>query len=76
MLVNWLESRKFMPIPFPPINYKHDTKLLVLCLERLREAYSVKNRLNQAQREELTLIEQAYDNPHETLARVKRHLLS
>ena len=48
MLVNWLESRKFMPIPFPPINYKHDTKLLVLCLERLREDYSVKNRLNQA----------------------------
>jgi pre-mRNA-processing factor 8 len=24
--VHWLESRKFSPIPFPPLNYKHDTK--------------------------------------------------
>jgi pre-mRNA-processing factor 8 len=31
----------------------------------LKEAYSVKGRLNQSQREELALIEQAYDNPHE-----------
>ncbi|GBE78446.1 hypothetical protein SCP_0113350 [Sparassis crispa] len=49
--VHWLESRKFSPIPFPPLNYKHDTKLLVLALEKLKEAYSVK--------EELALIEQA-----------------
>ena len=48
-----------------PLNYKHDTKLLVLALEKLKEAYSVKGRLNQSQREELALIEQAYDNPHE-----------
>lgn len=60
----------------PPINYKHDTKLFVLALERLKEAYSVKSRLNQSQREELALIEQAYDNPHEALSRVKRHLLT
>ena len=51
--VHWLESRRFAPIPFPPLNYKHDTKLLILALERLKEAYSVKNRLNQSQREEL-----------------------
>ena len=37
---------------------------------------SVKSRLNQSQREELGLIEQAYDNPHETLSRIKRHLLT
>ena len=42
--VHWLESRKFSPIPFPPINYKHDTKLLILCLERLKESYSAKTR--------------------------------
>ena len=71
-----LESRKFAPIPFPPLNYKHDTKLLILSLERLKEAYSVKSRLNQSQREELGLIEQAYDNPHEALSRIKRHLLT
>merc|ERR1719399_1092675 len=74
--VHWLESRKFSPIPFPPLSYKHDTKLLILALERLKEGYSVAVRLNQTQREELGLIEQAYDNPHEALSRIKRHLLT
>jgi len=74
--VHWLESRKFSPIPFPPLSYKHDTKLLVLALEKLKEAYSVHGRLNQGQREELALIEQAYDNPHECLSRIKRLLLT
>ncbi|CAJ1381669.1 unnamed protein product [Effrenium voratum] len=74
--VHWLESRKFTPIPFPPLNYKHDTKLLILALERLKEQYTVQTRLNQQQREELGLVEQAYDNPHEALSRIKRHLLT
>jgi pre-mRNA-processing factor 8 len=52
-MVHWLEARKFQPIPFPSVSYKHDTKILILALERLREAYSVKGRLNQSQREEL-----------------------
>ncbi|XP_010436193.1 PREDICTED: pre-mRNA-processing-splicing factor 8B-like [Camelina sativa] len=74
--VNWLESRKFSPISFPPLSYKHDTKLLILALERLKESYSAAVKLNQQQREELGLIEQAYDNPHEALMRIKRHLLT
>jgi pre-mRNA-processing factor 8 len=74
--VHWLESRKFSPIPFPSVSYKHDTKILILALERLRESYSVKGRLNQSQREELALIEQAYDSPGQTLARIKRFLLT
>ncbi|KAF2237123.1 putative pre-mRNA splicing factor [Viridothelium virens] len=74
--VHWLESRQFQPIPFPSVSYKHDTKILILALERLREAYSVKGRLNQSQREELALIEQAYDSPGTTLARIKRFLLT
>ena len=74
--VHWLESRKFAPIPFPPLSYKHDTKLLILALERLKEGFGLNNRLNQTQREELGLIEQAYDNPHEALSRIKRHLLT
>lgn len=74
--VHWLESRKFSPIPFPPLSYKHDTKLLILALERLKEAYAIKGRLNSNQREELGLIEQAYDNPHECLSRIKRLLLT
>lgn len=74
--VHWLESRKFSPIPFPSVSYKHDTKILILALERLRESYSVKGRLNQSQREELALIEQAYDSPGTTLERIKRFLLT
>jgi len=74
--VNWLASRKFSPIPFPPLNYKHDTKLLILALERMKEGYAVMVRLTQRQREELGLVEQAYDNPHEALSRIKRHLLT
>ncbi|KIW09573.1 pre-mRNA-processing-splicing factor 8, variant [Verruconis gallopava] len=74
--VHWLESRKFQPIPFPSVSYKHDTKILILALERLREAYSVKGRLNQSQREELALIEQAYDSPQSFLGRIKRYLLT
>ena len=74
--VHWLESRKFSPIPFPPLSYKHDTKLLVLALERLREGYQASVKLNSTQKEELGLIEQAYDNPHEALSRIKRHLLT
>uniref|UniRef100_A0A0N5BA01 MPN domain-containing protein n=1 Tax=Strongyloides papillosus TaxID=174720 RepID=A0A0N5BA01_STREA len=74
--VHWLESRRFSPIPFPPLNYKHDKKILILALEKLKESYSVKNRLNQAQREEIALIEHAYDNPHDALSRIKRHILT
>lgn len=69
--VHWLESRKYSCIPFPPLNYKHDTKLLILALERLKEQYVVAVRLNSSQREELGLVEQAYDNPHEALQRIK-----
>ncbi|CAI5756086.1 unnamed protein product [Candida verbasci] len=75
-MVHWLECRKFNPIPFPPISYKHDTKLLVLALENLKENYNANSKLNSAQREELALIEQAYDNPHECLARIKKFLLT
>ena len=74
--VNWLESRKFSPIPFPPLSYKHDTKLLILALERLKDGYAGVTRLTGPEREELALIEQAYDNPHEALSRIKRHLLT
>eukprot|EP00501_MAST-03F_sp_TOSAG23-6_P001556 GSMAST32.ASY1.ANO1.1620.1 assembled CDS len=58
--VHWLESRKFAPIPFPPL---------------LKEIYTTKHRLSSGEREELGLVELAYDNPHEALARIKRHML-
>lgn len=72
----WLELRKFVSIPFPPINYKHDTKILILALENLKEIYLGNQRLNAQEREELSLIEQAYDNPHEFLAQIKKFVLT
>ena len=75
-MVNWLESREFVPIPFPPINYKHDSKILILALENLKEAYQGNSRLNSQERQELSIIEQAYDNPHEFLANIKRTILT
>ncbi|KAH9912266.1 uncharacterized protein B0H18DRAFT_1127404 [Fomitopsis serialis] len=53
--------------------YKHNTKLLVLALEKLKEAYSVKGRLNQSQHQELALIDTlvsvfSKDNPQVLLS--------
>lgn len=75
-MVNWLESRNFVPIPFPPINYKHDSKILILALENLKEAYKGNGLLNDQEKQELSIIEQAYDNPHEFLANIKRTILT
>ena len=75
LIINWLEERKFSYIPFPPINYKHGIKLFNITLECLKESYSIKSRLNKTQREELGLIKQTYDNPHEILGRIKRIIL-
>ena len=72
--VHWLESRKFTPIPFPPLSYKHDTKLLILALEKMKEQYTVAVRLNQQQREELGLVEQVWSSrPLPNLASVSGH---
>lgn len=73
-MVHWLEGRRFQPISFPPPGYKHDAKLLTLALDSLKEQYLGNARLNLSQKEELTLIEQAYDTPHETLARIKKFI--
>ena len=67
-------ARWFYPVTATIVSSFQDFKLwfvlpfFVFC--------SVKSRLNQSQREELGLIEQAYDNPHEALSRIKRHLLT
>jgi pre-mRNA-processing factor 8 len=75
-LVNWFDIRRIFSIQFPSVNYKNDSKLLILALERLKDIFLiVSGRLNHFQKEELGFIEQAYDNPNECLARIKRHLL-
>ena len=73
---NWLESRQYTIIPFPPMQYKNDTKILILALESLRFGHDISQRMNQKLREELGLIENAHDNPHETLNRIKRHFFT
>ncbi|CCE61602.1 hypothetical protein TPHA_0A05280 [Tetrapisispora phaffii CBS 4417] len=75
-MVQWFDQRNFSPIPFPPLTYKNDTKILVLALENLKESYTSKAKLTAAEREELALIEDAYDHPHETLNRIKKYLLT
>ncbi|KAM3159448.1 MPN domain-containing protein [Lachancea thermotolerans] len=75
-MVDWLEQNNFSPVPFPPLTYKNDTKILVLALENLKNAFASKVRLNASEREELALIEEAYDNPHDTLNRIKKYLLT
>lgn len=74
-MAQWLEQRQFEAIPFPPVSNKNDNKILILALENLRDSYSSASRLNQTQREELALIEQAIDDPHEFLTRIKRSFL-
>lgn len=74
--VHWLESRNFQPIAFPPLSYKHDTKILILALDSLKEQYSGSTRLSSSEREELNLIEQAYDNPQAALIRIKKFILT
>ncbi|KIM54583.1 hypothetical protein SCLCIDRAFT_31017 [Scleroderma citrinum Foug A] len=68
--VHWLESQN------RPLSYKHNTKLLILALKRLKEVYSMKGCLNQSQHEELALIKQAYNIPHKCLSCVKCLLLT
>lgn len=76
MLVEWLEFMKFQYIPFPSVNYKHDTKIFVLALEKLREPFTIKSKLNQTQRQMLKIIEESFENPHEILAKIKKQLLT
>ena len=76
-IVHWLERKRFVPIPFPPMSYKHDTKLMIQALRRLKMAYGVTSRLNQNQRltqnqgKELGWIKQAYNNPSKASFRVQ-----
>ncbi|KAF7684116.1 Pre-mRNA-splicing factor 8 like protein [Astathelohania contejeani] len=79
LMKEYLEKRKITKILFPDnekYGEKHDHELLLLALEKLKETHSNKVRTNLAQREELTFIEEASDNPEETLIRIKKSLLT
>ena len=72
----WLSSQKFQPIPFPPVAYKHDMKILRLALEKLRENHGAPgSRTTSAARHEQLKIEEAFNNPQLTINAIKRKLL-
>ncbi|KAJ0236470.1 PROCN domain-containing protein [Hirschfeldia incana] len=71
---DWVKARNFPPIRFPKLSYKHDSELLSLVLDRLKESYSAD--VNHEQQEELRLIQQAYEKPVEALNRIKLDLLN
>ena len=71
-----LSSFLFLSLSSPTPTSSPPLSALCSPLSHPHPVCSVKSRLNQSQREELGLIEQAYDNPHETLSRIKRHLLT
>jgi pre-mRNA-processing factor 8 len=78
MMSHWLESRNFVPIKAPAVNYKHDTKILTLSLDKLKEQYinNTTSKITTAQRQELTLVQQGHDNVDETLKRIKSMILN
>ena len=48
----------------------------MLVLEHLKEIYSVQSKINQSQRDEWSLIEQSFNNPHEFLTRIKKSIIT
>lgn len=74
----WLLFWCLLDDPLQTSNCNDNRYVLIACFTfcYFHVFFSVKSRLNQSQREELGLIEQAYDNPHEALSRIKRHLLT
>ena len=65
--VHWLENSRFATIPCPHQAYNNDTKLLVVVLERQKEAST---RTLERRGEEHYLTEQAYDDCHKALSRM------
>ncbi|KAL0237114.1 hypothetical protein PCE1_000511 [Barthelona sp. PCE] len=74
--ISAIVTRFVDPVAFPPLTYTNDSKILVLAIEALKEQFVVKPVLNQREREELALIDRAFESPSETLNRIKRLLLT
>eukprot|EP00760_Papus_ankaliazontas_P008488 PhM_4_TR13843/c0_g1_i1/m.79014/K12856/PRPF8, PRP8; pre-mRNA-processing factor 8 len=77
LLGRWLANRHFQPIPFPPVHYKHGTKLLRLALDNLAlDQGDPKARSGAVSRDEKRLIEEAFDKPQETINKIMRILMT
>ena len=72
----WLSTQQFQQIPFPPVAYKHDMKILRIALEKLRENHGAPgSRTTSAARHEQLKIEEAFNNPQTTINGIKRKLM-
>ncbi|KNH06334.1 pre-mRNA-processing-splicing factor 8-like protein [Perkinsela sp. CCAP 1560/4] len=72
----WLSTQDFQQIPFPPVAYKHDMKILRLALDKLRENHGAPgSRTTSAAKHEQLKIEEAFNNPQTTINKIKRKLL-
>ena len=74
LAIQWLEARDFKPIDFPQLGHPYEMELLKLALDRLRSQHNIANRLTQEEREEEKRIEDAFDNPQETLSKIREAL--
>ena len=76
MVAQWLSNRHFQPIPFPPVNYKHDMKILRLALDKLKENHGAPgSRTTSSAKMEQLKIEAAFNNPQSTINGIKRKLM-
>lgn len=70
MMANWLNDRGFKKISFPDPTKTAELSVLQLSLNRLRDQHNIANRLTATQREEQARIEEAFNAPHDALARI------
>ena len=76
LMAKWLASQKFQPIPFPPVNYKHDMKILRLALDKLKENHGAPgSRTTSTAKTEQLKIEEAFNNPQSTINGIKKRLM-
>nr|BAS01665.1 splicing factor PRP8 [Lotharella vacuolata] len=71
----WFRFLEKDKINFPNLNDKFSSNLLTVTLNHLKEQFSANVKLNLYQKEEMELIEYAYNNSNEVLKTIKRYLL-
>jgi len=75
IIVRWSEIKHLKKIPFPTHDYKFGSKILLICLDGLKDQFSMNSKLNLEQKEELELLEYSFNNSGEILNLIKRQLI-
>jgi len=71
----WFRFLEKDKISFPNLNDKFSSNLLIVTLGHLKDQFSANVKLNLQQKEEMELLEYAYNNSNEVLKTIKRYLL-